>query len=506
LGLAVYRLFLHPLRKIPGPKHFAVSGLPLIVENHLLGLFAKKVLKFHEKYGDMVRTGPNSISINGTIGWPEVFGHSRGGRAEFPKHSEFYQLGDKSNVSLFPANREDHRRQRRVVAHAFSDAAIKGQEALIMQYVDKLFAHLRKDAAQRTPTDVVKWFNFTTFDIIGDLALGESFHCLDQSDYHPWVTMIFTSIRAGAKMQALMKMPYLTWIMKLMISKKDMQERLDNRKMSDEKVERRLALGPAPNGRKDFMTYILRHNDEKGMNHPEILGNSQGFLAAGSETTATTLSGFTYYVSTNPAVLERLQQEVRSAFATEKDISMLSTAQLKYLHACIEETLRMYPAAVETPPRVSPGEYVNGTYIPKGVSPSTAECLRPISRTESAIANNTFKTVVTIFQWATYHNPANFAQPDSFMPERWLGPDHPYYDPQFDADKKAAMQPFSFGPRNCIGKNLAYNEMKVILARLIWAFDIALQPECRGWPDEQKAFIVWEKDPLWVQLKEVERN
>ena len=92
------------------------------------------------------------------------------------------------------------------------------------------------------------------------------------------------------------------------------------------------------------------------------------------------------------------------------------------------------------------------------------------------------------------------------MPERWLGPDHPYYDPQFDADKKAAMQPFSFGPRNCIGKNLAYNEMKVILARLIWAFDIALQPECRGWPDEQKAFIVWEKDPLWVQLKEAERN
>ena len=364
----MYRLFFHPLRKIPGPKHFAVSGIPLIVENHLLGYFPKKVLKYHEKYGYMVRTGPNSISISGTIGWPEVFGHSRGGRPEFGKWNDFYQLGDKTNVSLFTANREDHRRERRVVAHAFSDTAIKGQEALIMEYVDKLFAHLRKHAAQGTPTDVVKWYNFTTFDIIGDLALGESFHCLDQSDYHPWVSMIFTGIRVGSQMQALMKMPYLAWIVKLLISKEDMQKRIDNRKMSDEKVERRLALGSAPNGRNDFMTYILRHNDEKGMSHAEILGNSEGFLVAGSETTATTLSGLTYYLSTNPAAFERLQQEVRTAFPTERDITMLSTAQLKYLHACIEETLRIYPAAVETPPRVSPGEYVNGQYIPKGVS------------------------------------------------------------------------------------------------------------------------------------------
>jgi hypothetical protein len=49
---------------------------------------------------------------------------------------------------------------------------------------------------------------------------------------------------------------------------------------------------------------------------------------------------------------------------------MRSTAGMPYLHACLEEGLRMYPLAAVTPPRISPGATVSGEYIPKGVSPS----------------------------------------------------------------------------------------------------------------------------------------
>ena len=47
---------------------------------------------------------------------------------------------------------------------------------------------------------------------------------------------------------------------------------------------------------------------------------------------------------------------------------MKNVAQLPYLMACIEETLRLYPPAVEVAPRVSPGAEVEGKYVPKGVS------------------------------------------------------------------------------------------------------------------------------------------
>jgi cytochrome P450 len=56
------------------------------------------------------------------------------------------------------------------------------------------------------------------------------------------------------------------------------------------------------------------------------------------------------------------------------------------------------------------------------------------------------QTILGIWQWPLNHNPKFFKHPDSFVPERWLG------DPRYDSDKKGAFQPFSVGPRNCIGK------------------------------------------------------
>lgn len=78
---------------------------------------------------------------------------------------------------------------------AFAEKALQDQEGIIHSYVDLLVSHLRDKASSSNSFDVVDWFNYTTFDIIADLGFSEPFDCLINSAYHPWVSMLFDSLR-----------------------------------------------------------------------------------------------------------------------------------------------------------------------------------------------------------------------------------------------------------------------------------------------------------------------
>jgi cytochrome P450 len=90
---------------------------------------------------------------------------------------------------------------------------------------------------------------------------------------------------------------------------------------------------------------------------------------AGSETTATALTGATYFLSTTPHAMTKLAAEVRSTFKHESDIDFLTVAKLPYLKAVTEEALRMYPPGPNAQPRITPpeGSLVLGEYIPGNV-------------------------------------------------------------------------------------------------------------------------------------------
>jgi cytochrome P450 len=112
------------------------------------------------------------------------------------------------------------------------------------------------------------------------------------------------------------------------------------------------------------------------------------------------------------------------------------------------------------------------------------------------------QTSVGVHAWSASHNPKNFYLPSTFVPERWLpssttDPASPFYN-----DRRAASQPFSLGSRNCLGKSFAYGEMSVILARVLWNFDLVLEAESEAW-NVQKIYTLWEKRPLMCRLRDV---
>ena len=212
---------------------------------------------------------------------------------------------------------------------------------------------------------MVAWYNWTTFDLIGDLAFGESFGCLENCTYHPWISMLFASIKAGAFLSSL-KRYGIKSMMAVLVPKGLLNKRREQLQLTEQKVMKRLEQGT---GRPDFMSHILRHNDEKGMKVPEIIVNSALLIVAGSETTATLLSGATYHLLKNPRVMEKLKKEIREAFGEEKDIDIAGVNGLEYLLAVLDEAMRMYPPVPTGLPRRVPGDgdVINDRWVPGGV-------------------------------------------------------------------------------------------------------------------------------------------
>ena len=354
------------MAKFPGPPLFAISALPYLWLDNVKGSWAKDVLQYHLKYGPIVRNGPNSLALDGSVGWPQVYTH-RPGRAEYPKDSQWFYKG--SGIGLIAAPKDNHRRMRRQLAHAFSESALQRQEDTIRQYLDLLIQRLDEQRRQGHTVNIVSWFNFMTFDIIGDLMFSDSFHSLDTSDYHPWVKSIVEGIRGIALERFLRHLGLGALVRRVRLSA-SVNKDAENRQLGIQKAKSRLASKPIRNDKgMDFFDYMLRPNSsgQQAMAVPEMLMTSTTLVIAGSETTATALAGLVFLLSRNRTAYRLLAEEIRTRFSSAEDIDFVSSAHLPYLHACLEETLRVYPPAAQTPPRKSPGDFINDRWVPEGV-------------------------------------------------------------------------------------------------------------------------------------------
>ncbi|KAK8120200.1 cytochrome P450 [Apiospora kogelbergensis] len=469
LWSALYNLYFNPLRKVPGPFLSSISPIPLLLMSWS-DTPHKQILALHQNYGDVVRTSPDSVSCLHATAWKEVYGHRKPGQPENLKHPGFVA---EVASGIIGADTETHTHQRHLLAQAFSAQGMQRQEPLIRHHVDRLFRCFEEHCTEGRSLDLAKWFNFFSFDIIGDLSFGESFGNMARGHFHPWIATIMeffvaqhdmAHFRRAYPLLEAMVGPLAKMFAAKIISKHNMFMRTQ--------VAKRLALEPS---RPDFIDGMKPDHAQgkEGLSLEAICHNATIFVVAGSDTTAIALAGATYLLCTHPEVLAKLKEEIDSSFDSEEQITLLSARRLRYLTAVLDETLRIYPAALGSVPRriQRHGETVGGHFLPGGTS-------------------------VDIWHWAMYHNPANFTEPEVFAPERWLG------DPRFRNDKKAAFQPFSTGKRSCIGQNLAHSEIKQIMARLLWKYHVALVD--REWLEkpwhDQRVRASYVRPPLNVRL------
>ncbi|KAJ4982512.1 averantin oxidoreductase [Stagonosporopsis vannaccii] len=421
----IYRIYFHPLRNFPGPKLRVASRIPWHYAT-LTGSRNKLLSALHAQYGHIVRVNPDELSFTDPDSWKDIYGHGTKANPGETPQKDWKKYGRSVNhaYSLIQAPPKDHARMRKIFAPAFSDRALKQQEPLFVRYADLLIAKCREgmETDPGKKWDLVRMYNFTTFDIMGDLTFGESLHMLDRTDYDPWVSAIFDSIVMITCLSAMMDYPWLfsafKWLMPSSVNKKQ----LEHFQHSVTRVTKRLDKGRNADG-VDLWDLVLSQKEGKGLSRDEMDANSSLFMMAGTETTATLLSGLTYQLLKTPESMEKLVKEIRDQFASAEEMTMERLAALPYLNACIKEAFRVYPPSPLTPPRVAPGQgsTVVGQFIPPG-------------------------SVLSIPQYVMNTHEKNFKKPLDYIPERWLG------NQEFESDQRHAVQPFSVGPMDCVGK------------------------------------------------------
>ncbi|ODH45228.1 hypothetical protein ACO22_00224 [Paracoccidioides brasiliensis] len=476
VGNVIYNIYFHPLSKFPGPKYLALGRIPVTLAT-LRGQRAQFRFNAHRKYGEIVRIASNELSFAHSQGWRDIYGTQS--KVQVTKAVSGVEEKEGAQ-SVVTAEGATHTRQKRMMTTMFSEKMLREKETLFVRYADLLIKRL--EGFEGRPVALADWYNFTTFDIIGDLLFGEPLGMLSNSKYVPWVRSIHDFLKAFAMIVVLYEYRLFRALWALVPSKALNNLRDTHFRYTGLKLERYLSRDE--NSRPGLMGYLMDGGSRKGLNLEEVHTNAPILVFGGSETSATQLRCLTFLLFKNPDKMDKLITEIRTKYSSSEQITYDSLLEQTYLNACIEEGLRYYPPCTNGLPRTVPkgGTTICGEFVPGG-------------------------TNVSVATYSLLRSPRYFYQADSFIPERWLK-EGEGGSSLFATDEKAIVLPFSYGPHNCPGKKMGYYEIRLILSKVLWHFDLKLLPEDGGeedyW-DSMQNYQTWTRRPLKVIAKPVQR-
>ncbi|KAE8357309.1 cytochrome P450 [Aspergillus caelatus] len=412
-SILVFRLFWSPLNHIQGPLSLRLTKLTHVWKQARFRN-CEVLHELHKQYGDIVRTGPNEVTLFGTEAYYKVHGKdSECGRAAY------YDLLHPM-VSL-DTTRDPavHAYRRKIWDQAFSMRALERLEPLVYEKADLLVQQLRNQ--NQSPVNISAWLEYYTFDLMGEFGLTIKFKNLERAGPHPILTIYHMAHRRLGPFAA------APWIKHLMMF------------MDWAATELQRNIKEVSEDRTDIIGYVLEDAKATGgvaANWNFVLGDFVLVLVAGSDPMRQVLSNMLYYLLRNPQHLQQIRDELSSIHI--RDYKALQ--QLPHLTACIYETLRLNPAVPSSGLRQSPPEglVVADKFIPGGTTIAVPQ-LQPIQ------------------------------SPNEWIPERFSTRSHLILD-------KQAFVPWSTGKYACLGKNLSLIEIRVAAALILTEFDFEFAP------------------------------
>ncbi|KAJ4297345.1 hypothetical protein N0V88_004263 [Collariella sp. IMI 366227] len=324
------------------------------------GVRHKLLYRLHQKYGPLVRLGPNTVSVDTVEGLDKIYSAT----APIDK-SPFYQSFTPGFKSSFSSTGFVFKEKKSILAQAFAQRKLDAMESSFMHHIKNLCQVLKVDKQ----AELDESLSALTIDILSDVCFGETFDLLHHPEEKKKITKGLEDASEFVALRAIGAM---------------VRQRQN------------------PSGREDIFNYLLSAT-QRGTGQPfpdkEMFGEAIILFVAGSDTTSTSLLTILWHLMSDKKAYDSLANEVRSNFKSIEEINYQEAQHLPYLRAVIEEGLRIFPP--------------NSGFIPRQVVPSG----KPFTLHDRVFPVG---TEIGVANLALHRNSRYFKDPDVFVPERWI--------------------------------------------------------------------------------------
>ncbi|KAI1150576.1 cytochrome P450 monooxygenase-like protein [Nemania diffusa] len=451
-SMTIYRLYFHRLSSFHGPRLAAVSKLWHVwhVRDSTNFLFQKEIQK---KYGNIVRTGPNEMTIFSASAFELLDGFNNETTRDV-----WYDIVRPRTSAIFTRDKLEHKEGRKFWAQGLSSKAMNDYHPRILSLVRELSRCIGTIGAFGTkPVDMDQVMSWYSWDVMGEVLFGEDFNLTKSKVTHPGIEHRDRALAmAGPLGDAI-------WIALLGFQIMPPVGRVNDwRHMiqfcEDHMLER---LSRGGNGKTDMATYFIEEYENtaktksKKARDLHLSGTAVTAVVAGSDTTRAVLIAIWWFLAKMPEHTKKIQEEIAGIDVNDAN----ALAALPHLNGVINEALRLAPPVMTGGSRITGpnGMVVDDVLIPPGVK-------------------------VTCPKYVVHRMESLWVQPDDFIPERW------YSRPELILDKRA-FAPFSSGARYCLGKSMALIGLRLVVTILLQDYDLSFAPG-------------YDEDTMWRDMRD----
>ncbi|GAP82404.1 putative cytochrome P450 [Rosellinia necatrix] len=440
--LAVYRLYLHPLARFPGPRLAAVTRwYEGYYDLYQSGQYTFKIAELHKKYGPIIRISPHELHVNDPAFFDTLYNRREGVWHKYNWAVDAFS----TKAAIWTADHTLHKDRRLPLSPFFSKAKVSNQQDMIMRHVQVLHDRLSGFADSSKTMDLGAAATAFVRDVVNEYIFGKHYNDLGKEDFD---ASMVVAAQAGGLLWRTTKFirffgPFIRsippqWIIAvadpvmkgffrfMIISKNDTKHLME------------AAASSTDHGPRTLVHEIVQSKlppSEKSLDR--VFDEVSTTTGAGFETTAAVIRLATFHIYNDSDTLQRLRAELAAA----PDHDWKTLEKLPFLTAIIMESMRLAPALATRSSRIAEGK--NLVYLSWQIPAGT-----PVGMTLHLL----------------HQNEDEYPEPKHFNPDRWMDPD------PWQLGQKTFV-PFGKGKRNCIGMHLAWAEIYLLLGSIVQNFD-----------------------------------